>query len=149
MKTKGAINLKMEIEGKVVSQIVHVIPQLHKLFILGIDFIRDYEFNYCPKHHHFYWDARCPLETDMILVLKERMVIPPLCQRICTVRVEGGPLPEIGIATVQIPSMPWIRRGSALTKGNRDNQIVLEIKNASPVPRELTRNTPGGGIRRS
>ncbi len=28
-----------------------------------------------------------------------------------------------------------------MTKGNRDNQIVLEIRNASPVPRELMRST--------
>jgi hypothetical protein len=76
----------------------------------------------------------------MILVLKERMVIPPLCQRVCTVKVEGGPLPEIGIATVQIPSMPWIRGGPVVRKGNRDNQVVLEIRNSSPVPRELPRN---------
>jgi hypothetical protein len=33
MKTKGAINLKMEIEGKSVSQVVHVIPQLHEPLI--------------------------------------------------------------------------------------------------------------------
>lgn len=140
MKTKGAINLKMEIEGKAVAQTVHVIPQLHEPFILGIDFIRSHQFSYCPKHNSFYWEERCPLENDMILVLKERMIIPPLCRRICTVKVEGGPLPEVGIATVQISEMPWIRGGPVVTKGNSNNQIVLEIRNASPVPRELPRN---------
>jgi hypothetical protein len=51
MKTQGAINLKMGIEGKDVVQTVHVIPKLHEPFILGIDFIRDHGLSYCPKHH--------------------------------------------------------------------------------------------------
>jgi putative transposase len=140
MKTQGAINLKMGIEGKDVVQTVHVIPKLHEPFILGIDFIRDHGLSYCPKHHSFYWETVCPLEKNLILTLKERMVIPPLCRRICAVKVEGGLLPPLGIATIQIADMPWIRGGPVLTKREENNHVMIEIRNASPMPRELPRN---------
>ncbi len=80
MKTQGAINLKMGIEGKDVVQTVHVIPKLHEPFILGIDFIRDHGLSYCPKHHSFYWETVCPLEKNLILTLKEF-----LFQKLCRV----------------------------------------------------------------
>jgi hypothetical protein len=52
MKTHGAINLKMGIEGKNVVQTVHVIPKLHEPFILGIDFIRDIVNQAAPKENN-------------------------------------------------------------------------------------------------
>ncbi len=141
MKTKGSFDLQMLIEGRSVKQNVHVIPQLHEPFILGIDFIRKHGLSYCPKHHHFYWEENCPLDHGSILVLKERMVLPPLCSRICSVRVEGSTYPGItGIATVKVSDMPWIRGGPVLVEQDDTSQICMEIRNASPVPRELPRH---------
>ena len=141
MKTKGSFDLQMLIEGRSVKQNVHVIPQLHEPFILGIDFIRNHGLSYCPKHHHFYWEENCPLDHGSILVLKDRMVIPPLCSRICSVKVEGPyNLGTVGIATIRMSDMPWIRGGPVLTERDDAQQILMEIRNASPVPRELPRN---------
>ncbi len=145
MKTKGVIDLTMQVEGKTVSQKIHVIPRLHEPFILGIDFIRDHGLSYCPRHHHFYWEKQCPLDHGAILVLKERMVIPPLCSRICMVKVDGtGMTNGTGVATIRIPEMPWIRGGPVLTNVEGPGQALVEIRNASPVPRELQRGSSVG-----
>jgi len=145
MKTKGVIDLTMQVEGKTVSQKIHVIPRLHEPFILGIDFIRDHGLSYCPRHHHFYWEKQCPLDHGAILVLKERMVIPPLCSRICMVKVDGAKMSDgVGVATIRIPEMPWIRGGPVLTNVEGSCQALIEIRNASPVPRELLRGSSVG-----
>ena len=149
MKTRGTFDLQMQVEGKMVSQKVHVIPTLHEPFILGIDFIREHGLNYCPKHHHFHWDEHCPLDHGSILVLKERMVIPPLCSRLCNVRIDGNQNSEgLGIATVKISDMPWIRGGPVLIENTPTRGATVEIRNASPVPRELPRNCKLGVFER-
>jgi len=51
---------------------VFVISGLHENFILGIDFIRDFGLNYCPRHREFLVEGGCPQEQVGQMKLKER-----------------------------------------------------------------------------
>ena len=50
----------------------------------------------------------------------------------------------VGVATIRIPEMPWIRGGPVLTNVEGSCQALIEIRNASPVPRELLRGSSVG-----
>jgi len=137
---KGLLDLPMRVRGRALTHKVHIIPNLHEPFILGIDFIRQHGLGYCPRHHEFHWEEQCPRDQDTVLLLKEQTVLPPLSRRICVVRVKQSRLTgQDGVASVKISEMPWIQGGPVLTRVQDNHDVLVEIRNASPVPRELSR----------
>ncbi len=147
LNTKGVIIAAMKICRREVTHRVHVIPHLHEPLILGIDFIRDKGLGYCPRHHEFHWEYQCPKEHENILHSRETMTLPPLCNRVCRVKLstkrEHG---SIGIATIQLEDQPWIQGGPVLTKVENEREVTVELYNASPVLRTIERATAIGSF---
>jgi len=140
MKALGTVTLNMMVEGHPVQHELFVLPTLHEPMILGIDFIRRHNLGYCPKHHEFYWTEQCPKDHGVRLTLPKRMVLPPLSSRVCTLKLGSNREPgSTGIASIQIEEQPWIRGGPVLTKVTPSQMVTVELRNASPVPREMTR----------
>jgi len=108
--------------------------------ILGIDFIRKHNLGYCPKHHEFHWTEQCPRDHGVRLTLPKRMVLPPLSSRVCTLKLGSNRETEsTGIASIQIEEEPWIQGGLVLTNVTSSKMVTVELRNASPVPQEMTR----------
>ena len=84
--------VEFEVLGKKVSFPTYVIEKLHEPFILGIDFIREENMNYCPRHREFSWNSICPQEKIATIALKQETVIPAMGQRLCQVQVIRGQL---------------------------------------------------------
>ena len=81
--------VEFEVLGKKVSFTTYVIKKLHEPFILGIDFIREENMNYCPRHREFSWNSICPQEKIASIALKQETVIPAMGQRLCQIQVSG------------------------------------------------------------
>ncbi|MBM3917836.1 MAG: DDE-type integrase/transposase/recombinase, partial [Sphingomonadales bacterium] len=140
MSACGQIELPMNVEGRTVTHKVHVLPKLHEPLILGIDFIQEHGLRYCPTHCQFHWSEQCPVDHASVLTLRQKLVLPPLSTKVCTVRVDGNrPAGACGIASVLVEDQPWIRGGPVWTKMQTNGVALVELRNASPVPRELPR----------
>jgi len=52
------VRVCFQLIGNQILYDVFVVKGLHENFILGIDFIRAYNLNYCPRQ--FFWEGGCP-----------------------------------------------------------------------------------------
>jgi hypothetical protein len=141
MSSVGMYKIPMEMEGKMSSPIFQVLPKLHENFILGIDFISEQGLQLCLRHHRFYWTEECPLEHGKVLLIKEEVTLPPHSSKICRVQISGRNEPNDFIAEISLPSQPWIQGAPSIIRQKEGNPTLIEIFNASLVPRTLTKNT--------
>jgi hypothetical protein len=144
MSSVGMYKVPMEIKGKMSSPTFQVLPKLHENFILGIDFISEQGLQLCLKHNRFYWTEECPLEHGKVLLIKEEVTLPPHSSKICRVQISGRHEPNDFIAEISLPSQPWIQGAPSIIRQKEGNPTLIEIFNASLVPRTLTKNTNVG-----
>ncbi len=132
--------IKFEMLGRVIQYPLYIVDRLHVPFILGIDFIADNDLGYCPKHQEFYWSGNCPKDHVVSLGLKEAVTIPAMGRRRCKVRMSNqGWAGRTVVASIKMNEQPWIRGGPMLTDVDEHGDIWVEINNASPIQRELSR----------
>jgi hypothetical protein len=140
MSSVGMYKVPMEIEGKLCTPTFQVLPKLHESFILGIDFISEQGLQLCLRHNRFYWTEECPLEHGKVLLIKEEVTLPPHSSKICKVQISGKHEPNDFIAEISLPSQPWIQGAPSIVRQKEGNPTLIEIFNASLVPRTLTKN---------
>jgi len=134
MSACGQIELPMSVEGQTVTHSVHVLPELHEQLILGIDFIQEHGLRHCPMHSKFYWSEQCPVDHASVLTLRQKTVIPPLCMKICTARVNSNRVAgDCSIASVLVEDQPWIWGGPVCAKMQNNGVALVELRNVSPV----------------
>ena len=121
---------------------------MHERFILGIDFISQNELQLCAKHQHFHWQDKCPLDHEKNISATKDITILPGETEICTVRIENFNAAIDGhvLAEIRVPKRPWLQGAPTLTTPGGTGKVKLEIFNASPVPRNISRGENLGWI---
>ena len=144
LKSIGRYKIPMTIENKKVDITFHVLPKLHEDFILGIDFIHEQQLNLCLKHKRFHWKEGCPLEHHRKIYAQEDFTLPPQSTRICRIHVQDSDKDEKFtnyLAEVHLPNRPWVQGAPTIvTQGREGNPVLIELHNASLVPRLIQKN---------
>ena len=148
MTSNGIYEITMTIEKRTVKYPFHVLPKLHEKFILGIDFISQNELQLCAKHQHFHWQDKCPLDHERNLSSTKDVTLLPGETQVCTLRIKNFNAEIDGhvLAEIRAPKRPWLQGAPTLTTPDITGKIKLEIFNASPVPRNITKGENLGWI---
>ncbi len=87
-------SVKLRINTKFIKHKFYVIPDLNEPLILGIDFIQEHQFWYCPKNKLFAWEGQ-PNWGQGYLKVCQATTIPPLSVAYlkATICTEGGSSP--------------------------------------------------------
>ncbi len=89
MYSEGTFLINMTVLGKSISYPFHVLPHQHESFIIGIDFISEFELHLCLKHNHFYFHNRCPIETNHIISTSKDTFLPANCSSLVQVNISS------------------------------------------------------------
>jgi len=142
LRSIGLFKIPVTIENRQIQATFHVLPKLHENFILGIDFIKEKQLNLCLKHHKFFWTEKCPLGHGKKIFAKEDIQIPPQSAKLCKVKIETDDDNESVnyLAEIRIPQKPWMLGAPTIIKQDKSSLPILEMYNASLVPRTIKRN---------
>jgi hypothetical protein len=143
LAVQGRYKFNLKIGPKLLAHEFYVIPDLNKPLILGINFIQKHLLWYCPKNQSFVWEGQ-PNWGEGHLKVTAATTIPPLSVAFirATVRTKGGTLPEgtLCIANVASSSHPLVTGGPYLVQPDNQGQVMIAVKNCSPVNLKLDRN---------
>jgi len=151
ISSRKKVVLCFEILGQTKEYRVFVIDGLHEDFILGIDFIRDQNLGYCPKHREFFWEGGCPQEHTRNLKTKKSIHLAALSTHRCQVQLDrsiDSTEKEAWLAQISMDKQPWICGHPALVSIDERNSAWVTITNASPVARTIDKGEVVGQIER-
>ena len=133
----------MQIGKKTISHPFYVIQNFNEAAIMGIDFIKQHQLNYCPSQRSFSWKNSSSWENGT-MKLSSLEVIPALS----VVQVKVNLITEAGcvpaachkcMVNVAVPDIPVITGGPAITCANNSGQAFIRIANCSPTDISLQR----------
>jgi hypothetical protein len=141
--------LHIRIGTKILKHDFNVIPDLNEPLIHGIDFIQKNQLWYCPKNSA--WEGQTNWGQGYLKVAAAT-TIPPLSVAFikATARTEGGALPNstLCIANFASNNHPLVTGEPYLVQPDSQGQIIITVKNCSPVDPELLRNNFIGQVKK-
>ena len=148
LQVRGLYDMTVTIQGKQVQHPFYVINNLSEAVILGMDFIKQRQFSFCPVQHEFYWTDQGPWTTGRMRTTKIERIEALSAQviKVNLVTERGGrPEPgELSYGCVQVDQRPSLMGGPGLLKHNAHGQAWIEVINSSPFEVEISDKTEVG-----
>ena len=137
LQVKGKYLLPISVGEKSVLHPFYVIKDLSESAILGIDFIQQHSFSYCPEKHSFSWKRSGNWQKG-VMKLSSYEIVPPLTSKIVRVQLlaENGCRPALDtkcMVNVCVPNKPVITGGPALVTADGQGHAAVLIQNCSPT----------------
>jgi hypothetical protein len=140
----GRYRFRVQIGTMSLQHEFYVIPDLSEPLILGIDFIQQHQFWYCPKIRSFAWEGQPNWGACHLKVCSATTIAPLSVAFIkVAIRMEGGALPGEGnlcLANITNAQHPLVTGGPYLVSPDNLGQVTVAVKNCAPTELELARN---------
>ena len=152
LKVRGRYCLPIEIQGHQSRHNFYVISQLSEEVILGMDFIRNNQFTFCPVQNSFYWGPNKQWTKGEMRTTQEA-TIKGLSTDVLKVNLfsqEGNkvqPTPFV-VGCVSVEDTPSLMGGPGLLQVDSVGQSFMEVINTNPVEVVIPRGTLIGFIER-